>query len=96
MTTITFADVKSGTQLASAAVDGSTVTYDDDGDLAKPIVEQYATDHHLTPAAAVRRLAAQGWSNGYIMVDLPGLDDEPAPTGLAEVAITEPGHLQAL
>lgn len=83
MTTIRFVDVKSGVEVATATADGADVTYDG-GDVAKAVVERRAQDSQLAAGAAVRRLAVEGWSNGYLMIALPGPADEDEAGPLVE------------
>lgn len=95
MTILRFVDVKSGTQLASVTADGDTVTYGG-GDFARPVVGRYAEDTGLDPADAVRRLAVEGWSNGYIMIALPDLEGDVEPEPIAESAGPGPSGPQPL
>jgi hypothetical protein len=75
MTALSIVDVKSGDEVATAALDGGAVTYGVLDDVARGVVERYAADHDLSDADAVRRLAVEGWSNGYLMVALPDVDE---------------------
>lgn len=62
--------VETGREVASAELlDDGTVRYSG-GDSARSIVENHARDADVTPAAAVAALIRDGWSNGYLMVEL--------------------------
>jgi len=70
MTVVRFVDVRDRSlEVARATADGDTVTYEG-GETAAAVVEQTVRDHQLTAVEAVELLAQDGWSNGYIMVDL--------------------------
>lgn len=63
-------DVGTGVEVSRALLaDDGTVTYGG-GESARGVVEQVARDNGTTAADAVRKLRRDGWSNGYLMVDL--------------------------
>lgn len=69
MTVVRFVDVESGTEVSRVELDAGEPRYSG-GETARGVVEQLMRTDGLTAADAVARLAADGWSNGYIRVAL--------------------------
>lgn len=71
MTVLRIVSVKTGAEVSRAVLadDGQTVTYEG-GDSAASAVRRHIHAEGGTEADAVRTLAVEGWSNGYLMVEL--------------------------
>lgn len=67
-----FVTVSDGSLLARALLDDDTVTYEGGSpDIAEGAVRRYRIRNRgASEADAVRALARDGWSNGYVMVRL--------------------------
>lgn len=67
---VRFVAVTSGVEVSRAELaDDGTITYGG-GETAAAVVATAVRDRAVSAAEAVRLLAVNGWSNGYIMVDL--------------------------
>ncbi len=71
MTVMRIVSVATGKLVSSATLaDDGTVTYE--GDSARSAVARWLREHpDASEADAVEALKVDGWSNGYIMVELP-------------------------
>ncbi|MGW4663189.1 hypothetical protein [Streptosporangium sandarakinum] len=70
MTVIRIISVRTGTEVSRAVLaDDGTVSYGG-GESAAYAVRSWIRQHGGTEADAVHGLAREGWSNGYLMVDL--------------------------
>lgn len=70
MTVIRIVSVRSGTEVSRAESDDNGVVTYSGGDSAAAAVRSWMRDNGGSEAAAVEGLARDGWSNGYLMVDL--------------------------
>lgn len=75
MQTIKIVDVQTREPITSATLhDDGTVAYGDTLNVAESVVRSRMHDiGHGGLAAAFDSLATDGWSNGYLMVELPGV-----------------------
>jgi hypothetical protein len=71
-TVLRVVDVETQDEVARATLDDAGQVSYSGGGSAKGIVEQRARVDGTSPAAALRVLARDGWSNGYLMVALDG------------------------
>lgn len=70
MIVVRFVDVQTRAEVSRAELgDDGTIRYTG-GETAQGVVKQTARVKAISEAAAVELLAEQGWSNGYLMVDL--------------------------
>lgn len=75
-TTVRVVIVRSGDEVGRAVLNGGTVAYmGAAADVLRPQVRR-RVDAGASESEAIADLAANGWSNGYLMVALGG---EPAP-----------------
>ncbi len=72
MTTLRIISVRTGAEVSRAELaDDGKVTYTG-GETASRVVRSWLLSHKgRSEADAVRALSKEGWSNGYLMVDIP-------------------------
>lgn len=78
--TISIVSVRTGREVSRAEVRGDTVTYSG-GETARAAVRRWQAAHPgRSEADAVRTLARDGWSNGYLMIEQqPGNRTQAGP-----------------
>lgn len=71
MTTIRIIDVETGVEVSRAQLDADGTVHYSGADVAEAVVTRLIRGKSLTAAQAMLELGRDGWSNGYLMVELP-------------------------
>lgn len=79
MSSLRIVVVSTQTEVARAEAAGDDPVRYTGADVAESLVTRTAKERGISDAEAVAALASEGWSNGYLMVAMPGLPKPLTP-----------------